>query len=228
MAFPSSRFAPATGEILGLRIPAELTGGGPARPADVVKVAPCSGPELAAMPDGGGQPRVQAVEVDRVVPPSGNLWIAGQQIWLGPVLSGRAVRLWAGLDRVHVLLDGHQIKTLPSRLDRRDIARLTAAGALPAGPPPMPPPAGSIIELERTVTAAGNISIGAGLPLAGQRVTVQLDGPVAHILASGVLVRTVPEQARSRFAEHVREPLVGRNFPSDSWSCGGSPSAEQS
>ena len=42
----------------------------------------------------------------------------------------------SGPDRVHVLLDGHRIKTVPSRLDRRDIARLTAAGAQPAGPPP--------------------------------------------------------------------------------------------
>ncbi len=57
----------------------------------------------------------QAVELDRVVPPSGNLWLAGQQIWLGPALTGRTVRLWAGLDRVHVLLDGYRVKTLPSR-----------------------------------------------------------------------------------------------------------------
>ena len=27
---------------------------------------------------------LHAVEVDRVVPPSGNLWIGGQQVWLGP------------------------------------------------------------------------------------------------------------------------------------------------
>jgi hypothetical protein len=54
------------------------------------------------------------VELGRLVPPSGNLWIAGQQIWLGPALTGRAVRLWAGLTQVRVLLDGHRIKTLPS------------------------------------------------------------------------------------------------------------------
>jgi hypothetical protein len=27
------------------------------------------------------------VEVDRVVPASGNLWIGGQQIWLGPAVT---------------------------------------------------------------------------------------------------------------------------------------------
>ncbi len=39
-----------------------------------------------------------------------------------------------------------------------------------------------MIEVERTVNASGNVSIGnymisAGLPLAGQRVTLRLDGP---------------------------------------------------
>jgi hypothetical protein len=149
------------------------------------------------------------VELDRVVPPSGNLQIAGQQIWLGPAMTGRTVRLHAGLDRVHVLLDGFRVKTLPSRLGARDLARLAAAGATPAGPPPLPPASGDVIEVEveRTVNASGNISVGnhiisAGLPLAGQRVTVRLDGPVAHILSGGILARTiacpVPEQARAR------------------------------
>jgi hypothetical protein len=57
-------------------------------------------------------------------------------------MTGRAVRLWAGLSQVHVLLDGHRIKTLPSRPGARDLARLTASGARPAGPPPLPPAAG--------------------------------------------------------------------------------------
>jgi hypothetical protein len=37
----------------------------------------------------------------------------------------------------------------------------------------------------------GPRSISAGLPLAGQRVTLRLDGPVAHILAARVLARTL-------------------------------------
>jgi hypothetical protein len=142
-----------------------------------------------------------------VVQPSGNLWLAGQQIWLGPAMTGRTIRLWAGLDRVYVLLDGYRVKTLPSRLDARDLARLATAGARPAGPPPLPAASGNVIEVERTVNASGNVSLGdhmisAGVPLAGQRVTLRLDGPVAHILSGGVLARTiacpVPQEARSR------------------------------
>ena len=62
-------------------------------------------------------------------------------------------------------------------------------------------------EADRTANASGNVSLGdhiisAGLPLAGQRVTLRLDGPVARILAGGVLVRTVacpvPPEARPR------------------------------
>jgi hypothetical protein len=75
------------------------------------------------------------------------------------------------------------------------------------GPPPLPPASGAVIEVERTVSASGNVSIGdhtisVGLPLAGQRITVRLDGLVAHIVASGAVVRTVacpvPQAARSR------------------------------
>ena len=121
-------------------------------------------------------------------------------------MTGRTIRLRAGLDRVHVLLDGYRIKTLPPRPDARDLGRLAAAGATPAGPPPLPPPSGAAVELERTVNASGNISVGghvisAGLPLAGQRVTLRLDGPVAHILSGGTVVRIVacpiPQQARA-------------------------------
>jgi hypothetical protein len=128
MAFPSARFTRAAPGVLGLRVPAELTRTGkPAPPGD-----DAARPSPAVPPDGHQAADGQlAVELDRVVPPSGNLWLAGQQIWLGPAMTGRAVRLWAGLERVHVLLDGYRVKTLPSRLDARDLARLAAA--VPAG-----------------------------------------------------------------------------------------------
>jgi hypothetical protein len=120
MGFPAARFAPNSGDILGVRIPAEFrAAASTARPADSTDESPAAtvpapqGIPAAAQPTG-------AVEVGRVVPPSGNLWIGGQQIWLGPALAGRTVLLWAGLYRVHVLLDGHRIKTLPSRLDTCD------------------------------------------------------------------------------------------------------------
>ena len=175
--------------------------------------------------------RARRAGLDRVVPPSGNLRIAGQQVWPGPAMTGRTVRIWAGLTQVHVPPDGHRSKTLPSRLGVRDLARL-AAGAQPAGPPPLPPASGDVTQADRTVNASGNVSpgdhvISVGSPLAGQRVTLRLGGPVVHVLAAGVIVRTVacpvPAEARPRLrgarprtAQPPRQPeplVVTRRVP---------------
>jgi hypothetical protein len=233
MAYPAARFAPAA-DAIGLRVPAALTRQGPPSVS-----APAPSPaSLAAQPgqDACSDREGRAVELDRLVPPSGNLWIAGQHIWLGPALTGRTVRFWAGLTRVRVLLGGHRIKTLPSRLDARDLARLAAAGHSPAGPPPLPPASGDVIEAGRTVHASGNVSLGdrivsAGLPLAGQRVTLRLEGPVAHVLAGGVLARTLACPSRPGpgpgCAAPGPAPPSRPARPNLSSSPGGSPSADR-
>jgi hypothetical protein len=41
-----------------------------------------------------------------------------QQIWLGPVLAGRQVTIWADETFQHVLLERTQLKTPPSRRHR--------------------------------------------------------------------------------------------------------------
>ena len=97
-------------------------------------------------------------------------------------MSGRTVRLRAGLDRVHVLLDGYRVKALPSRLDAhiltggilaRTIAcpllpearsRLRGARAGTAQPPQLPEP----LVVTRRVSARGAIMIG------GQKIQVGL------------------------------------------------------
>src|SRR5262249_39139050 len=95
MAFPATRFAPKTGDVLGLHIPAELR----QVPSSQMPSEP---PDAGECDHGVASGRAaEAAELSRVVPPSGNLWIAGQQIWLGPALSGRTIRLRAGLDLVH-------------------------------------------------------------------------------------------------------------------------------
>jgi hypothetical protein len=98
----------------------------------------------------------------------------------------------------------------------------------PAADRGRPPASGDVIEVEveRIVNASGNVSLGnhmlsAGLPLAGQRITLRLDGPVAHILSGGILARTiacpVPQDARSRLRgaragtaqpPHLSEPVT--------------------
>jgi len=193
MAFPASRFAPAVSP-LPLRVPPQLTTAAPPRPPEQDEL---SRDRPAAVPD-GHQASPVAVEADRVVPPSGNLWIGGQQVWLSPQLADRKVTIWVDETSLHVLLDGARIKTLPSRLGITELARLAAAGARPAGPSPLLAGTGSAIEIERTVNAHGlaglaGAQVSVGCQLAGQRVTLRMDGTQMMVITSdGELARTMP------------------------------------
>jgi hypothetical protein len=135
------------------------------------------------------------VEVDRLVPLSGNLWIGGQQVWLGPALAGCAVTIRVDESALYVVLDGMQLKTLPSRLGVAELGRLAAHGARPAGP--LPAQTSAVSEVVRMVNRVGLVSLegaqlSVGLGLAGQRVTLLMDGPqMAVISHEGELVRTM-------------------------------------
>ena len=158
MAFPASRFAPAVSP-LPLRVPPHLATAG-ARQAEQPELPP------AGRPAAGQEAPLVAVEADREVPPSGNLQVGGQQVWLGPALADRKVTIWVDETSLHVLLDGARIKTLPSRLGVAELARLASAGARPAGPSPLLAGTATAIEIERTVNATGLVGL-AGAP--GQR-----------------------------------------------------------
>jgi transposase InsO family protein len=195
MATPASRFRPAPpqpGEELNLWAPADLeslTSPAP-EPEDTPAVA-----EPASWPD--------AVEVDRVVPPSGNMWVGGQQFWLSPARAGQAVTLWMDTATVHLSTGGWRIKTVPSRLTEVDLARLRRADARPAGPPPAGPSPGALaaskcVEVDRLVNGIGGVTllnrlVLVGFPLAGQRARLRLDGNVMHVITQdGQLWRTLP------------------------------------
>jgi transposase InsO family protein len=196
MAFPASRFAPATSS-LELRLPAQHE-----PPPAAAHCAP------ASRTASGAEPSRVALEADRIVPPSGNLWIGGQQVWLGPVLAGRSVTIWVDETSLHVLLAGTRLKTLPSRLGITELARLAADGARPAGPSPLPAGTGMAIEVERMVNGVGlaglaGRQVSVGYELAGQRVTLRMDGTQMAVLShDGALLRTlpcpVPQYSRSR------------------------------
>ena len=104
------------------------------------------------------------VEFDRVVPPSGNLGVAGKQFWLGPARSGVTVTFWADTDVIHLSIAGTRIKTLRSHLSVTDLEALARTGGRPAGPSPLPlTPTGApipAVEVDRTVSAFGSVSLG--------------------------------------------------------------------
>jgi transposase InsO family protein len=215
MAFPATRFEPAT-STLELRIPGRQ--GLIASPESQATQAGVAAARHAE------PPRIAALEADRLVPPSGNLWIGGQQIWLGPALAGRTITIWVDETTLHVMLDGTRLKTLPSRLGITELARLAADGARPAGPSPLPAGIGAAIEVERMVNGVGLVSLAGtqlnvGYELAGQRVTLRMDGTqMAVISHDGELLRTlpcpVPPAARHRLrgarrADSMPAPLAG-------------------
>jgi len=116
-----------------------------------------------------------------VVPPSGNLGVAGKQFWLGPARAGVVVTFWADLDVIHLLIAGTRIKSLRSHLSVNDLAALFAHGGRNAAPSPIPPPApGQAVEVDRTVSRTGTVSLGqhivlAAEILAGRRVAIRVD-----------------------------------------------------
>lgn len=61
-----------------------------------------------------------------------------------------------------MLLDGARVKTLPSRLGITELARLAADGARLAGPSPLLAGTGTVVEVERTVNAAGLVGLAGG------------------------------------------------------------------
>ena len=194
MATPASRFTtrpPSAAPELALRLPPALAAAPAAAP-------PPSAPPPAVL---AGDPA--AVEVDRVVPASGNMFAGGRQIWLGRQLAGQQVTLRLDCSTLHVRHDGALLKTCPVTLEAKDLARLRAAGGRPARPapsaalPPGPLPADTVVEVERAVGAGGCVSIGgkqlsAGLHLAGQRVTLRFGHQFIQVITGGVLARTLP------------------------------------
>ena len=129
---------------------------------------------------GSGDP----IELDKPVPASGNMSLAGRQFWLGPARAGQLVRFWIDCEWVHLSIGGQRVKTLRSRFTVADLDALAAQGAVPAGDPPLPSRGGPgawsarrIFEVERTVAKNGTVSLGSQVVmaaeiLAGRRVVI--------------------------------------------------------
>jgi Integrase core domain len=208
---PADRFAPvpdAQRNLVDLWLPAALEGVGAPEPEPAGPGAdPESIPGPASAPRDGGP-----VEFDRVVPPSGNLQVAGKQFWLGPARAGTVIRFWADCDLIHLSAGGARIKTLRSHLSPADLGKLAAHGAVPAGPSPLPPAAGGqAVEVERPVSRSGLVSLGphrllAAEILGGQLVGIRIE-PGALMFyepATRVLLRTRPNPLTPEQAARLR------------------------
>jgi transposase InsO family protein len=219
MATPASRFASvldgsyaAAQTDLPLRVPSILAPtAAPPAAADPAPTASLVSAESAArVVRPPAHP--EAVEVDRVVPASGNLGLAGQQFWLGTARAGLPVTLWCDTDLIHVLVSGARVKTVRSHLSATDLTALAAHGARPAGPSPLPPREhGEAVEVERTINAVGSVSLAGRQVLAaeilgGRRVGIRIDASTLMFYdpATGELLRTRPNPLTAQEVERLR------------------------
>jgi transposase InsO family protein len=198
MGTPASLFVPRPETVAELVLPPELSVvHGEAR--QVITVA--EEPERFVDEPTLAPEDIKAVELSRLVPPSGNLSISEQQVWLGPKMVGQKIEIWADTVSVHISMEGQHLKTVPSRLSINSLHRLVREGATVAGPPPRGPAATGLraadatLELERSVNGVGLVALGGkqfvvGIALAGQRVRIRLEGDIGHVISSGVVVRS--------------------------------------
>jgi transposase InsO family protein len=205
---PADRFTPAPAarrELIDLWLPPALStassSDGPQQPTVPADTAAAPGRWL------GGP-----VEFDRAVPPSGNMWVAGRQFWLGPARAGTVVRFWADCDLIHLSAAGARIKTVRSHLSVADLAKLAAAGAVPAGHAPLPPVAdGQAIEVERLVSRGGLVSLGprrllAAEILGGRQIGIRIEAATLmfYDLETRELLRTRPNPLTWEQASRLR------------------------
>jgi hypothetical protein len=209
MGYPADRFGPGqahrddTEALLPLRLPASLGLTPPAPGPTATPPVPAALPPAATASAGAADPtsppadeavredadaptaehayRGGPVEFDRVVPACGNLGVAGKQFWLGTARAGVTVTFWADHDVIHLTAGGARIKSVRSHLSSIDLAQLAAAGGRPAGPPPLPPAEpGTAVEVDRTVSRTGLVSLGdhrllAAEILGGRRVSIRIE-----------------------------------------------------
>ena len=121
------------------------------------------------------------VAFDRVVPPGGNMDAAGRPSWPGPRRAGQVITFGADTDVIHLTAGGLRVNSVRSHPSDADLAQLTATGARPGGPPPLPTAQpGAATEVERTVARDGQVHlagrhvIAAAIP-GGRRAGIRIE-----------------------------------------------------
>lgn len=198
-------------QALGMATPASVfRPHGPARDLQPVEPEPAERLRVGVIEPPPAAPGGAAVEFDLRVPPSGELTLVPgkQRVAVNPGLAGRTLTVWADLRSIHLLLDGHVLRTIASRLGPAELAFLVMRGAHPAGPAPAAEAlpngngtrrlgAGQAVEVDRKVHRDGHVLIAGGkcqvgFGLAGSTVVMRLDGHLMHAIAAGALVGTWP------------------------------------
>jgi hypothetical protein len=149
------------------------------------------------------------IKLDKIVPPSGNMMIAQQQIWLGPARAGQPVTFWANTSTIQILSAGTKLKTVPSRLNLDELHTLldgeaTQVDALPITTGPVTP--GGPIETERLVNAVGHIGLAnrqlsVGSQFAGRRLPIRVDNETIAEIPRTIRKDTTRHKAAKPFKQ---------------------------
>jgi transposase InsO family protein len=231
MAVPASRFRP-NGPAAGVAVPQPTS-------QDEQVALPWAEAGVVAPPP-LPVPRSAAVEFEARVSAAGDLIVvAGRQhLTLRQGMAGRTLTVWADLHSIHLLLDGHVLRTVASRLLPQDLAYLAMRGARQAGPEPAKAAiqrkdgkpvlaAGQAVEIDRKVQRDGHVTVNGqnyqvGMGYAGTQVTMRLDGHLMHAVADGALAGTWPSPvtaeraARMNGARAASTPLPPAPLPAGS------------
>ncbi|EST37653.1 hypothetical protein N566_11835 [Streptomycetaceae bacterium MP113-05] len=170
--------------------------------------------------------QIAAVEFEALISPIGRLCLlSGQQVKFPAALGGRTATIWADKRSIHIFIDGELARTRPSRLTPDDLKTLVQRGGRVAGPEPAAPalPDGpkpsTVVEVDRLVGRDGDVGLGVqrlkiGTSLAGQQVTLRLDGQLMHVIADGRVAKTLPapvppdERAKISGARSPRSTVI--------------------
>lgn len=235
MASPIDRFTTTAEQeqhaaVLPLVLPAELDliDGQISEADPATRSAPTPDPEIATMPahllrlkEMGSSPAAApiTIEMDTVVPASGNLQVKGQQVWLGPDRAGTPITLRISTAYLRVLLAGVLVKTVGSKLAASDLHALVQTGkarTVTADAEPTERPTSTVIEVERTVNAAGcvglaNKAVSVGFPLAGRRAVLRFEATTMTVLdaVERTLLRSVPNPLTTRAVAYLRGARPG-------------------
>jgi transposase InsO family protein len=236
MAAPINRFTAITpqhqqeAQTLPLVLPAELDLIPSQHDDQTTSPAPTQQPEpeIAHMPlnllrlqEMGPSPAAApvTVELDTVVPASGNLCVKGQQLWLGPDRAGTPVTLRITTSHLRVLLAGVLIKTVGSKLAASDLHALVATGRarlVTEAPESDNQPTTAVIEVDRTVNAGGcvglaNTQVSVGFALAGRRVVLRFEATTMTLLdpTDRALLRSMPNPLTTRAVAYLRGARPG-------------------
>ncbi|MGH3889722.1 MAG: hypothetical protein ACRDSZ_24700 [Pseudonocardiaceae bacterium] len=152
---------------------------------------------------------------------------AGQTVLARTCSRRVTVTFWADHDVIHLSIAGARVKTLRSHLPTTDLAALAATGARPADPSPLPPAQpGAALEVDRTVSCGGLVTLGkhrllAAEILSGRRISIRIEAATLMFFDPDTreLLRTRPnplsyDQARTlRGARPAGPPPRPRTEP---------------